>query len=118
RRAGPYSFGADPLDFPFEGDVGLGPHAAPDFLAQRLDIGTGRATEIQQEIAMLFRDLCATQYHSAAAGGIDQRPRFVARGVLEGRTAGAAADRLRLVARGGDAVHLGANFRWVARVAS
>ena len=47
----------DPLDFPFEGDVGFGLHPAADFLAQRLDVGARRATEVEQEIAMLFRDL-------------------------------------------------------------
>ncbi len=60
---------------------------------------------------MLFRHLRAAERHSAAAGGVDQRPGLVARRVLEGRAAGAAAQRLRFLARGGDAVHLGADRR-------
>ena len=87
---------ADPLDFPFEADVGFRLHAAADFLAQRLDVGARRATEIEQEIAMLFRDLGVAHRQAAAAGRVDQRPRLVAGRVLEGRAAGAAAQRLRI----------------------
>ena len=47
----------DPLDFPFEADVGFRLDAAADFLAQRLDVGACRAAEVEQEIAMLFGDL-------------------------------------------------------------
>ena len=92
-----------PLDFPFEADVGFRLDPAPDFLAQRLDLGACRATEIEQEIAMLFRDLGIAHRQAAAARRVDQRPGLVARRVLEGRAAGAAAQRLRFLAGAGDA---------------
>ena len=44
---------------------------------------------------------------AAAAGGVDQLPGLAARRVLEGRAAGALADRLRGLARRGDPLHLG-----------
>src|SRR5690348_8145587 len=94
RREDLCSWMADPLDFPFEADVGFRLHAAADFLAQRLDVGTRRATEIEQEVAMLFRDLRAAELQSAAARSIDQRPGLVTGRILEGRAAGAAAQRL------------------------
>ena len=45
---------------------------APDFLAQRLDLGARRATEIEQEIAMLFRDLGIAD--ASARGSPPRRP--------------------------------------------
>ena len=87
---------ADPLDFPLEVMLTCRFHPAPDFLAQRLDVGAGRATEVEQEIAMLFADLRAADRKPAAARRIDQPPGLVAGRVLEGRAAGAAAQRLRL----------------------
>ena len=56
---------------------------------------------------MLFADLRAAEHQAATACSIDQRPGLVAFGVLEGRPAGLAAQRLARLARGGDAVHLG-----------
>ena len=54
-------------------------HPAADFLAQRLDVGAGRATEVEQEVAMLFRDLRAAERQAAAARRVDQRPGLVRR---------------------------------------
>src|SRR5439155_938173 len=108
------SWTADPLDFPFEADVGFRLDATADFLAQRLDLGACRATEVQEEVAMLFRDLRITHREAAAAGRVDECPGLVARRILEGRTAGAASERLRLLAGPGDRVHLGADRLRVA----
>ena len=66
---------------------------------------------------MLLRHLRATKCQPAAPGGVDQRPRLVARRVLEGRSAGAAPERLRCLARGGDPIHLGLNRSGIARPA-
>src|SRR5689334_6016843 len=98
RREDPCSWLADPLDFPFEADVGFRLHAPPDFLAQRLDVGAGRATEVEQEVAMLFRDLSVTNRQTTAARRVHQRPGLVTWRVLEGRAASAAAQRLRFLA--------------------
>jgi D-alanine-D-alanine ligase len=45
------------LDFPLQADVGFRYHPTADFLTQFLDVRACRATEVKQEIAMLFRDL-------------------------------------------------------------
>src|SRR3954452_2115339 len=63
---------------------------------------------------MLFRDLGVPHAEAAAACGIDQRPGLVAGRVLEGRAAGAAAERLRFLAGAGDGVHLRADRLKVA----
>src|SRR6185312_15339597 len=56
---------------------------------------------------MLFRDLGIALSQPATTSGIDQRPSLVASRILEGRTPGAASQRLRLFAGAGDGVHLG-----------
>src|SRR4051812_42201761 len=58
---------------------------------------------------MLFRHLRAADGEAAATSSVDQRPGLVARRVLESRSAGAAAPRLRLLAGPGDGIHLGAD---------
>ena len=63
---------------------------------------------------MLLRHLRIADAQPAATGRVDQRPRLVPGRILEGRSAGAAAQRLALLARGGDAVHLGLDRRRVA----
>src|SRR5262249_61128509 len=50
--------------------------------------------------------LRVADFEAAAAGGIDELPRFMTRWVLEGRAAGAALDRLGSLARLGDFLHL------------
>src|SRR5690242_14459123 len=109
RREDPCSWLADPLDFPFEANVGFRLHAPPYFLAQRLDVGARRATEIEQEVAMLFRDLGVAHREATAARRVDQRPGLVARRILESRAAGSAAQRLRFLAGASDGVHLRAD---------
>src|SRR5689334_386619 len=64
---------------------------------------------------MLFRDLSVASSDSAAPGGVDQRPGLVTMRILEGRAAGAAAQRLRFLAGSGDGVHLRADRFRVAR---
>ena len=54
---------------------------------------------------MLLAHLRAAQREAATARFIDQRPGLVPVRVLEGRSAGLAAQRLAFLARGGDAVH-------------
>ncbi len=85
-----------------------------DVLAERLDIGRHGPAEVEQEIAMLVRNLRVAAAQAPAAGGVDQRPRLRARRILEGRSAGAAAQRLARLALGGDAVHLGADDGGIA----
>src|SRR5262245_7345886 len=88
----------DPFDLPFEHDTGILLHAPAHGLTQRLDIGCGRPTEIDQEIAVHRRDLRAADLKPAAAGGVDQLPSLLAGRILEGGAARAALDRLRCLA--------------------
>ena len=55
---------------------------------------------------MLLADLRAAQLKPPAAGLVNQLPGLVPSRVLEGRSAGLAAQRLAGFAAGGDAVHL------------
>ena len=106
------------FDHPRSRKVGFRFDPTPDFLAQRLDLGTRRATEIEQEIAMLFRHLGIAHGQPPAARGIDQGPGLVALRVLEGRAAGAAAQRLGFLAGAGDRVHFRSDGLGVAGLAS
>ena len=62
---------------------------------------------VDEEIAVHGRDLRVADDEPAAAGAVDQLPGLGARRVLEGRAAGLFPDRLRGLARAGDALHLG-----------
>ena len=55
----------------------------------------GRRAGVDQEIAVHLRHLRAADTQAAAAGGVDQLPGAVAGRILEGRSAGLFADRLR-----------------------
>ena len=76
--------------------------APPDLLAEAFEIGRGGVTGVDQEIGVLPRHHRAAADETAAAGGVDQPPRAVARRVLEGRSAGAGAHRLGGFPRGAD----------------
>ena len=69
-----------------------------------------RAAEVEQEVAMLLRDLRVADRAGPRqpAASISCQALVPGR-VLEGRAAGAAAQRLRGLALGGDPVHLGAD---------
>src|SRR5262249_6757680 len=105
---------ADALDLPIERDAGRLLYAPAHGLTQRLDVGRGRATEIDQEIAMHLRYLGIADLEPAAAGGVDQLPSLATGRILEGRAARAALDWLRRLARLGDLVHLGGNSGRIA----
>ena len=64
---------------------------------------------------MLLGDLGIADLQAAATGRVDQLPGLVPRRILEGRAAGAAAQRLARLALGGDPVHLGADRGGIAR---
>src|SRR5690606_35888292 len=87
----------------------------PDFLAQPLDVGAGGVAGVYQEVGVLLADLGTTHPEPAATRRIDQPPGLVAGRVLEGRAAGLAPERLRFLARGGDALHLGADHLRIPR---
>src|SRR5262249_30855517 len=106
---------SDPLDLPFQLNAGVLLHARAHRLAQRLDVGGAGAAEIDQEVAVHFGNLRIADLESAAAGGVDQLPGFVAGRVFEGRAAGAALDRLRRLPRFRDLVHLQADGGPIAR---
>src|SRR5262245_726646 len=108
---------AEALDLPFELDAASLLHPRPHGLAKLLEIGPTRLPLIDEEVAVHLRDLGVADREPAAAGGINELPGFVPRRVLEGRAAGAALDRLRLLAIGGDAVHLSENLRGLACLA-
>src|SRR5438128_8009369 len=64
----------------------------------------GGVTGIDEEIAVHFRHLRSADTKAPAAGGVDQFPGAVAGRILEGRSPGLFADRLRGLAMG---LHLG-----------
>src|SRR5690606_24161619 len=78
--------------------------------AQRFEIGGGRVATIDQEVAMLLRDLCIADNEATAARGIHQLPGLAAArlfhwGIGKGGTAGPRTDRLAALARRLDLVH-------------
>src|SRR6476620_12102843 len=107
RRNGGALRHSDPLELPFELDARRLLHAPAHRLAQSLDIRGGGAAEIDQEVAVHLRNLGVAVFQAAAAGGIDELPRFLAGRILERRAAGAALNRLRCLARFGDFLHFG-----------
>src|SRR4029453_4476513 len=91
----------DPLDLPLKLDAGMLFAPPTHRLAQRLDVAGAGAAEIDQKIAVHLRHLRIADLQPAAAGSIDELPRFVTGRVLEGRAARAALDRLGGLARFG-----------------
>src|SRR3546814_17364159 len=90
---------------------------------ERLDIGAGSGAGVDEEIGVLLADLRAADHQPAAAGRVDKLPRLAPLGVLEGRTAGFRAQRLRRFAARRDTIHLGldgggelGSATWWARV--
>src|SRR3546814_9475314 len=69
-------------------------------------------------MGVLLADLRAADHQPAAAGRVDKLPRLAPLGVLEGRTAGFRAQRLRRFAARRDTIHLGLDGGGVARVAT
>src|SRR5580692_642989 len=70
-------------------------HPRANGFAEGLDIMPGRVTGVDQKIAVHFRYLGAPDAQAPAAGGVDQLPGAVTGWILEGRSAGLFADRLR-----------------------
>src|SRR5262249_52017844 len=105
---------SDPLDLPLEIDAGMLLDAPAHRLAQRFDVGGAGAAEIDEQIAVHLRHRRVAHLQAAAARRVDELPGFVTGGILEGRAAGAALDRLGCLARFRDFVHLGGDLRRVA----
>src|SRR5215471_21800677 len=105
---------SDPLDLPLEIDAGMLLDAPAHRLSQRFDVGGAGAAEIDEKIAVHLRHLRVAHLQAAAARRVDELPGFVTGGILEGRAAGAALDRLGCLARFRDFVHLGGDLRRVA----
>src|SRR5580692_3591104 len=80
-------------------------HPRANGFAEGLDIMPGRVTGVDQKIAVHFRYLGAPDAQAPAAGGVDQLPGAVTGWILEGRSAGLFADRLRGFAVILDLVH-------------
>ena len=79
-------------------------HAPAHLLAERLDVGGRRAAPRLMRKLQCISETCASPTReAAAAGGVDELPGLAAGRVLEGRAAGLLADRLRGLARLGDA---------------
>src|SRR3546814_3077526 len=62
------------LNFPFKHDARLCLHTFTHVLAQRFYVGAACATEIEEEVAMLFRNLRRAFREATAACFIDQAP--------------------------------------------
>src|SRR3546814_19685833 len=93
------------LNFPFKHDARLRLHTFTHVLAQRFYVGAACATEIEEEVAMLFRNMSRAFRETPAACFIDQAPGLVPIRVLEGGTASAGPQGLRFFAPGCAAVH-------------
>src|SRR3546814_9637626 len=65
------------LNFPFKHDARLYLHTFTHVLAQRFYVGAACATEIEEEVAMLFRNLRRAFREATAACFIDQAPGLV-----------------------------------------
>src|SRR3546814_5960116 len=65
------------LNFPFKHDARLRLHTFTHVLAQRFYVGAACATEIEEEVAMLFRNLRRAFREATAACFIDQTPGLV-----------------------------------------
>src|SRR5688500_18991976 len=76
-------------------DAELLPHSPLCFCLQRRDIGCGSTTCINKEVAVLFRELRATNLIAAHADAIDELPGRMLRRILEERP-GIATSRLGL----------------------
>src|SRR4029078_10506991 len=98
---------ADPLDFPFQLDAGIFFDTVSHGLTQGLDVGRGGRAAVDQKITVQLRDLRVANNQATAYGGIAHLPSLTAGWILEGRTAGAALDRLRRLTRFCDLVHGG-----------
>src|SRR5215212_5265246 len=70
-------------------------HPRANGFAKRFDIVAGSTAGVDQEIAVYFRNLRAAQPQTPATCGVDQLPGALARRVLECRTSGFLAYRLR-----------------------
>src|SRR4029450_12515678 len=108
---------AEALDLPFEFDPARLLDARAHRFAEFLEIGAGRVSLIDEEIAVHLGDLGVADAEAATAGAVDELPRFVSWRILEGRATGAALDRLHLLAIGRDLVHLGKNLCGLTRLA-
>src|SRR5690606_12532732 len=100
---------ADPPYLPLQLDSRGFQDAPADFLAQAFQIGGRGGAGVDQEVAVLLRDLGAAPAQAAAAGALHELPGAFARRVLEGAAAGAAADRLAFRARLLDLAHAAAD---------
>src|SRR4026208_337511 len=99
---------SEALDLPFEFDTAIFLHPSPHGFAKLLEISPARLPFIYEEVAVHLRDFGVSDRKSPTAGGVDELPRLVPWRVLEGRAAGPALDRLRLLAIGGGGLPLGA----------
>src|SRR5437762_12556159 len=70
-------------------------HPRANGFAKRFDIVAASTAGVDQEIAVYFRHLRAAYPQAPATCGVDQLPGALARRVLECRTPGLFADRLR-----------------------
>src|SRR6478736_3253973 len=76
-------------------DTGMIEHAPTHGLTQRLDVARGCAAQVDQKVAVHRRHLRAADHKTTTTGRVDQLPSLLAWRILEGRSTGAALDRLR-----------------------
>src|ERR1051326_6904143 len=84
-RAWTRSWPANPLDFPFERDAELLPHAGPHIFTESFNVRGGGLAGVDEKIAVLLRNLRRPVLQPPAAGLVDQLPRLVPGRILEGR---------------------------------
>src|SRR5262245_4436484 len=89
---------AEAFDLPFELDPALCLHPRAHRLAKPFEVRAAGVPLVDEKIAVHLRHLGVADAQSPAPRLIDQLPGLASRRVLEGRTAGAALDRLHLLA--------------------
>ena len=101
---------SDPADFPFEHDARSLENSAPYLLAEAFEIGRGGVAGINQKIGVFWRNQRPAAPQAAAACGVDQPPRQIARWITEGRAAGAGTNRLARSPCGADLGHSSGDY--------
>ena len=96
---------ANTADFPAQAWSAATADPLPYGFAKQLDVMRRGAAGVDQEIAVLFRDLCAANDHAAATGGVDFLPGLAVLRVGKGAAAGANAARLGISAAADNLFH-------------
>src|ERR1044072_4931832 len=108
---------AETLDFPLELDAGRFENLPTHFFAEIFEIVARSLPHVDHEVAVKRRHLSAADDEAAAVRLVDQLPRGMTLGILEGRTTGLFTNRLHRLAVIAHRIHFGADLRAIIRIA-